>query len=339
MVVGVLVVAGFAAVDAVRDARSSAPSERPSDRTAPTRPERFTPLPEAGSLAFADARDCRLRVVDLVGGRERRLPSIGTGCDLSAPPSGEIVARGVGRSGSGPAEFRLLRLGPEGPREFGGGARFGPIAWSYRGRIAWCESATNGVEYDGEVTSRELAFCPRAYLGETVVRTRDRELLVGGRVVATASGHIEQVASGVDGSLALALEGGRIERRDAGGRTYGVRLPSDTISTTLAFSPDTCAAAAVGPGTVSLVDLGCFRGRGQVTTVSTDNCTNRREEANSECARYLAPRSFAGRAAAWSPDGTWLAVAEPASIAFHRVIGGYRVIRWPVAAGALAWLD
>ena len=35
----------------------------------------------------------------------------------------------------------------------------------------------------------------------------------------TASGHVEQVAGGADGSIALVLEGGRIERRDRSGRS------------------------------------------------------------------------------------------------------------------------
>lgn len=334
IVAAVLVVGGVALVDTLRDAGAPEPERRSPDPPSSTEPERFPPLPLAGSLAFGDSRDCRLRVVGFVSGRERRLRRVGTGCELSASPAGELVAHGGGDNQ--PLEFRLLRLDPA-PRELSGGVRIGPIAWSYRGLIAWCESATSGVEFLGAST-RELTFCPRAYLGEEVARTRDRELLVRGRVVMTAAAHIEQVAGGIEGSVALVLEGGRIERRDAQGRRRTVRLPSDTLATTLVFTQDTCAAAAVGSRTVAIVDLGCFRGRGQVTTVSTDNCTNRRESANSECARYPAPRAFPGRAAAWSPDGEWLAVAEPTGIAFHRVVGGYRVIRWPAQAAALAWL-
>ena len=338
IVAAVLVVAGVAAADALRDSGAPEPSRRPPEPPPPTRPARYTPLPEGGAVAFADARDCRLRIVDLVNGRERRLPPVGTACYLSGSPSAEVVARGTGTGPDSSAEFRLLQLDPAPPRELGGGARVGPIAWSYRGRIAWCESATNGVEYDGEVTSRELAFCPRAYVREQPAWTRDRELVVGGRVVMTASGHIEQVAAGIDGSVALVLEGGRIERRGPRGRTYGIRLPADALATTLVFAPDTCAAAAVGAEAVAVIELGCFRGRRQVTTVSTDNCTNRRELATAECARYPAPRTFVGRAAAWSPDGEWLAVAEPGAIGFHRLVGGYRVVRWPAAAAGLVWL-
>jgi hypothetical protein len=75
-----------------------------------------------------------------------------------------------------------------------------------------------------------------------------------------------------------------------------------------------------------------------VVTVSTDNCINRREGPNAKCARYPAPRTFEGSAAAWSPDGRWLVVAEPTAISFHRLVGGYRVVRWPAQAADLAWV-
>jgi hypothetical protein len=352
LVVAVLVVGGLAAADAVRNRGDETDRQRVPGRTstAPSPPpepvslsaDETTAVPAGGRLVFADARDCRLREGSLERGAERILPLVGTSCDLWAPWAGDRVAFGAPQSADALAIVAFVDL--DRPDEIvGGTGSFGPVAWSRGGeRAAWCDSATSGWERDferEEVTP--LAFCPRAYLaGDTLAWTRDRELLVGaGRVVATTAGHIEQVVAGEDGSFALVLEGGRIERRDVRGRTYGVRLPADALAATLVFSRDTCAAAAVGRGTVSVLDLGCFRGRGQIATVSTDNCTDRREGPTFACSRYPAPRAFPGRAAAWSPDGRWLAVAELRAIAFHRVVGGYRALRWPAAAADVAWLE
>lgn len=352
LVVAVLVVGGLAAADAVRNRGGdgeSRPTPRETTTPVATSPEpvplstdETAPVPAGGRLIFTDAHDCRLREASLARDAERVLPAIETSCGVWAPRAGGWVAFGAPESTDALAVLTFIDLAR--PEEvLDGAGLFGSVVWSQDGeRAAWCDSATSGWEQDFERRQVEpLPFCPRAYLGgETLAWTRDRELLAGpGRVVATASGHIEQVATGADGSFALVLEGGRVERRDARGRAYGVRLPSDALATTLVFSPDTCAAAAVGLKAVFVVDLGCFRGRGQVATVSTDNCTDRHEGPTAECARYPAPRVFSGRAAAWSPDGRWLAVAELRAIAFHRVVGGYRAIRWPAAAADLAWLE
>jgi hypothetical protein len=41
----------------------------------------------------------------------------------------------------------------------------------------------------------------------------------------------------------------------------------------------------------------------------------------------------------WSPDGKWIAVAEPDAVVFHQVVGGEASVRWNVVAGQLAWLS
>jgi hypothetical protein len=49
-------------------------------------------------------------------------------------------------------------------------------------------------------------------------------------------------------------------------------------------------------------------------------------------------RELDGIAATWSPDGQWLAVAEPEAIVFHRMVGGPdQELRWPARAAQLAW--
>ena len=347
LVLAVLAVGGFAMADAVRDddegarpaAQKAASTEaEPALDSGPLAPERTPPVPAAGSLVFTDAGDCRLREVTIAGGRERTLPAISTSCHVWAAPVGRRLAFGSEGSTETLAALRFLDLArPEDVTEPAGFV--GPVVWTSDGRrAAWCDSASSGYErvFPGARTE-ELAFCPRGYVRGRLARVRDRELVVGGKVVGAAR-HIEQVATGVNGEVAVVLEGGAIERIAADGTATGLRLPGLAVASALVFSPDLCAAAAVGPQAVAIVDLGCFRGRGQVVTVSTDNCINRRQGPNAKCARYLAPRTFTGAAAAWSPDGRWLAVAEPQAIAFHRVVGGYRVIRWPARAADLAWI-
>lgn len=82
----------------------------------------------------------------------------------------------------------------------------------------------------------------------------------------------------------------------------------------LVLAPDNCAALVVHAELVALLDLGCFAG----------------EDTE--------PRPFVGHAAAWSPDGDWIAVAEGQTVAFHRVVGKSRFVRWNVEARDLAWL-
>ena len=53
--------------------------------------------------------------------------------------------------------------------------------------------------------------------------------------------------------------------------------------------------------------------------------------------RREASRNFFRGAAAWSPDGRWIAVAEPQTVAFYRVVGPREVIRWSIAAAQIAW--
>lgn len=346
IVAALVVVAGFAVVDAIRDGGAGRRSNTSSDTRGttraegvPLRAERFPPVPTVGLVAFTDARDCRLREAVAGSGRERLLPRIETACVLWGAPFGRRLAVAVPPEDAPAAAFRFVDLDAPGAG-LGGGRVLGPIVWSADAeRAAWCESATSGIELKLEGESRPLSFCPRAYLGaRALAHTRDRELLVDGRVAVRGFRHIEAVLAAVDGSYALVFEGGRIERRARGRLTHMTQLPSALVGSTLVLSPDGCAAAGVTPTVVSVVDLGCFRGRDAVTTVSPDNCVHRASATNSECARYLAPRAFEGFAAAWSPDGTWIAVAEPSAIAFHRVVGGYRVIRWRAGAAALAWL-
>jgi hypothetical protein len=343
----VLLVAGFAIGDAVwgddppplqEASRAASTAAGPTPATPPLTRGETPRVPAAGTLAFTDAGDCRLRAAAVDEGDERELREISTSCQLWGPATGSRLAFGAPESSDALAVLEFVDLAR--PDEVTEGSGFiGPVVWTPDGeRAAWCDSATSGYErLFATGDARRLPFCPRGYVDGQLARVSDRELVVGGRVVGAAR-HIEQVATGRRGEIGVVLEGGAVERIGPGGAATGFRLPGPALESELVFSPDVCAAAAVGAVSVTIVDLGCFRGRGQVVTVSTDNCINRREGPNAKCARYPAPRTFEGSAAAWSPDGRWLAVAEPRAIAFHRVVGGYRVIRWPARAADLAWV-
>jgi hypothetical protein len=142
-----------------------------------------------------------------------------------------------------------------------------------------------------------------------------QEIVVGGRPLLRARRPVWQFAWGVDGSLAVLVEGCQVDRYE-GGRLVGTTsvpltycLVGDISS---ALAPDNCAALGVAGDVVHLDDLGCFQGQ--------------------------APRWFKGLYADWSPNGKWIAVAEPDAIVFHRVVGGEASVRLDLVAGQLAWL-
>jgi len=167
---------------------------------------------------------------------------------------------------------------------------------------------------------KRLDQCPRAYdpSGATVSVNDRHQIVVGGRPLLRARGPVWHLAWGVDGSLAVLVEGGRLDRYE-GGRLVGTASmtpPTPEHPLTIwppELAPDNCAALSVGGDVVRLIDLGCFQGR--------------------------APRTFEGVYADWSPNGKWIAVAEPDGIVLHRVVGREASVRWDVVAGQLAWLS
>jgi hypothetical protein len=348
LVAAVLVLGAFAIVDGLRS-DASTKAEPTVEERADTgrRRETFPDLPAAGDLAFTTGDDCRLREFSISTGIEYPLPRIMTTCDLWAPPVGGRLAYAVGSADlAETAPIRFLDIGRP-LLDLGEFRAFSGVVWSHDGqRAAWCESATNGFDYEvgawdletGRRALRALGFCPRAYTPDgRLASTLDRELVVGQGTLLVAGGHIDHVQWGRDGSLGLILEGRRIERRVGRRITDVVDLPGPFQYRPTVLSPDNCAALLVQRRRIHIVDVGCFRGRGSITNISPDNCLNRRQATFSRCARFRSPRSFDGLSAVWSPDGDWIAVAELDEIAFHRVVGPYRAIRWEASANRLAW--
>jgi WD40-like Beta Propeller Repeat len=321
---------GRASTAATTDEReaSMTTTEEPQDGQTPTTTtdegEASVPrLPRgaaSGLLAFTAPGACELRAVDLRSGRMLDLPRLETNCELYAPRVGTRVAYSVPDDwGTSKRHFSILDL--ENPR-----ASFGDYlgdwnpSWSPDGStLAWCDGRS-GFELAGGQRPKRLDRCPWAYdPSGALASVNDRqEIVVGGRPLLRARRPVWQLAWGVDGSLAVLVEGGRLDRYEDGrlAGTASVTPPSNEHPATIwppELAPDNCAALSVSGDVVRLIDLGCFQGR--------------------------APQTFKGVYADWSPNGKWIVVAEPDAIVFHRVVGREASVRRNVVAGQLAWLS
>ena len=330
VVAAVVLVAGFAAADAIRGrvGREATAQGSSPVQTSPTRVRGPQPQPEApsgwprgalqGSLVFTDAHDCRIRVIGLAGGEERRLARFAGDCQLWAPPVGSHIAYGLGpTTADGFSPFKLADLDHP-TRELGGyRALFGVVLWSPDGqRVAWCGRRRIGFDLEVGGPARRLPTCPVAYTPDDAVA-----YAIGNRLNDDRRGQILRVDGGITfaafpdaKSIVVVVDGQRVEAYNGGVLSYALDLPARLQGRTPILSPNGCSAAfrpLEPPGQIDVVDLGCAPGRG--------------------------PLTFFGNDAAWSPDGRWLAVAERETIAFHRIGGAQRTIRWPAAAAELAW--
>ncbi|MEO8291083.1 MAG: hypothetical protein ABI649_08845 [Gaiellaceae bacterium] len=324
----VVLIAVFAAADALR----GKPAERRTTPTASTTPIQTGPTrlpgpqPQAeapagwpqgvlrGTLTFADAATCRLRVIGLAGGRERPVARFRSDCEIWAPPVGARLAYGLGPpSGDGFTPFRLADL--QNPnRELGGyRALFGVVLWSMDGQhVAWCGRRRTGFDLAIGGPSRRLPRCPVAYTRDNeIAYAVENRLLVGERAVFTARGGITYARFGLDGSLVIIVDGKRLERWDGSALVTSVNLSPRLQGLAPSLSHDNCGALFEPRGEVELLDLGCRPG--------------------------FAPRTFIGRSGAWSPDGRWVAVSSDVEIQFHRVVGPRLQIAWPAAAADMVW--
>jgi hypothetical protein len=199
-------------------------------------------------------------------------------------------------------------------RDLGAFTTAGPILWSPDGwRAAWCDPDGGGVEMNIPANAiGTLRGCPTAYTTDGEPAYVDGGLLTaGGRTVLKTTGTITRAHWGTDGSVAVIVEGRRIERWEGRMLVHALQLPR-RLRADPVLAPDNCAVL-VAP---DVRDLGCFRG------------TPKREDL------------LLGTTAAWSPDGEWIAVAEgrnSVQITFVRVVGGDDVLRWDAGAVELLW--
>ena len=326
-----MLIGGFAAADAIRgraNGTEKTASGTDAVQTSPTRLPGPTPQAEApanwplgtlgGSLVFTDAGDCRVRVIGLAGGRERPLARFAGNCDLWAPPVGDRIAYGLGPSSAdGFAPFRLANLDRPNADLGGYRALFGVVLWSPDGqRVAWCGRRRTGFDLELGGPARRLPACPVSYTSDSrIAYAVGNELLVEGERVLRADGGITSAVFLADGSIVVGVDGRRLEAYGPDGtRRARIRLREDLQGRTPIVSPDGCAVLfrteQETRGSIQLIDLGCFR---------------------------IAPRVFEGFDAAWSPDGRWIAVAEPDAIVFYARIRGGPIATWPAKAAQLTW--
>ena len=333
IVAAVLLLAGFAAADALRGLGGgsaatppTAPGETQSGESITAPPVRrirgFTLGRLPGRIVFT-GETCVIQELDLPTGTTFPLPRLTGTCKLWSPRSSERLAYSLSSALRLVVPFRIVDLNHAYLDLGQFQARIDSLVWRPDGeRVAWCDARGKGRELEiGETVPAELPRCPAGYTDVgNLVYVQGRELRVGRRLLLRARGGIDAVSFGDDGSVALAVDGRTIQvyRRTGGhlssAAEFGLAPPLQGRVPT--FSPDNCGAFFRTPyddrvERISVIDLGCLPGDGE--------------------------QSFPGHAAAWSPDGRWIAVAGRAAILFHAVDGRKDTIRFTTAATDLAW--
>ena len=321
----VLLVGGFAVADSIRnEAESTRPqtrAETPTTRSSivPSPPDdlgrtRFPGVSGAGgAVVFTQPGTCPVREVDVSSGLEFPNVVARSSCELWVAPVTAKVAVGTGQGSRDTVPFRFVDLDGQSRNLGGSRALFGFLVWSEDGqRAAWCTRPTTG--FDMQVVGGEaerLSECPAAYTpeGEIAYARESRVVVDGWRVELSVTGTITFVHYGSDGSVAVLVDGARIERWSGGRREETLDLPPDLRGRNPIFSPDNCAVLFNVGDVMRLVDVGCSS---------------------------LEETTFSGTSAAWSPDGRRVAAAAPGQIVFHDLQGGEPVM-WPVGAVEIAW--
>ncbi len=321
----VLVVGGLALVDSVRGCETSGTEATPPPPTAETTPPTTTstdgPAPQEeapegwpqgdipGVLSFVDADSCRIRSIGLAGGRERPLTEYQTNCGGFWGP--RVSARLAYEVDDVARRRFLIQISDtgQGPRDYGHYTSTTPLVWELDGqRVAWCDRR-QGVEREVLGKARRLPFCPLAYTPQgNLVHAEGRRLVLGTTTLARAPAPIVWARFGTNGSFVVLAK--RLLRRYENGQPAGFfTLPNDWSGEPPVASPDTCSVAVPAESGIDLIDLCSGRGR----------------------------TALSGHAAAWSPDGEWLAIADSQMIVFRRADHGGETIIWPARAFALAW--
>jgi hypothetical protein len=337
LVSAVLLVGGFAAADALHQepAPSRSPTVRPTSSPTTNRepePIRIETVRGArrgilsGRLLFSDEA-CRVHELDLRRGRLSPYAPMQSTCSITAPPGGArpLAALALPSPRRDVLPFRVVDLAARDPDVVSFQARTRSVVWSPDGgRVAWCEPAGRGQELELGAQPSTLPGCPAAYTQDgrpAYVRGR-RVLGESGRTLFVAPAAVDALEFAPDGSVAAAVGGDllivytprengsfREERRAA--------LPPGLRHLRTVFSPTSCHAALLSGNfppspTVFVVDL-------------------------RPCAESVAPATFSGRAAAWSPDGRWLAVAERRRVVVQPLFENQPAVALRIRATDLSW--
>jgi len=321
----VLLLGGFAVADVLRESATSEPREArpPATEPATTSTEEEPALRQlppvsgvGGDFTFTEVGSCAVREVDLPTGLVYLNVVRASTCELWAAPVTAKVAVGIGEPRGDAVPFRFIDLSAPGVELGGGEALFGALFWSEDGqRAAWCNGQRIGFDLELGARRRQLPDCPTAYSpdGEVVYARGDR-LFVEDRPGLQASGTITKVHYGSDGSVAVVVEGRRIERYVDGELADALDLQERYHGRQPTFSPDNCAAAYRAGDRIRILDVGCSRlGPGPNGLV------------------------FPGHAAAWSSNGEWIAIGGPTEVTFYDLRGAAEPVVWDVGAVQLAW--
>ena len=320
---GVLLLGGFAVADVLRDTASSDPREAQPTTTEPattsTEEERaIQRLPAVrgagGDFVFTEVGSCAVREVDLPTGLVYRNVVQASTCELWAAPVTAKIAVGIGQPRGDAVPFRFIDLANPNQELSGGEALFGALSWSEDGqRAAWCTGQRMGFDLELGARRSVLPDCPSGYSPEgEVVYARGDRLFVEDRPGLQASGTITKVHYGSDDSVAVVVEGRRIERYVNGKLTDALDLQARYHGRQPTLSPDNCSAAYRAGDRMRILDVGC-------SSLGPDGTL------------------FPGHAAAWSPSGEWIAIGGPTEITFYDLTGTAEPVVWDVGGIQLAW--
>jgi len=329
ILLAVVLVGGFAVADALRSEGGGdrAAERRTTTDSAATTTTVGTPDEElgrarfpqvngaGGTLVITETGSCAVREFDLPTGLEFRNVVARSTCQVWAAPVTAKVAVGIGEPVGDAVPFRFIDLQQPGRNLGTSEAAFGFLVWSEDGqRAAWCNRRRMGIDLELRGGRRLLPECPAAFTPEHEVAfaVADR-LVVDGRTMLTASGGITSVNYATDdgGSVAVMVEGRRIERYVDGRLTDSFDLPERLQGRLPILSPDNCAALLrTGDEEVSLVTLGCSP---------------------------LATQGYRGTTGAWAPNGEWIVIGGPTELVFQRPDRGAEPVRWPVGAAQIEW--
>lgn len=329
ILLAVVLVGGFAVADALR---SEDGAERVVERETTTNPAATTPadattdddlgrarFPQVngagGALVITETGSCAVREFDLPTGLEFRNVVARSTCQVWAAPVTAKVAVGIGEPVGDAVPFRFIDLQRPGRNLGTSEASFGFLVWSEDGqRAAWCNRRRVGIDLELRGGRRLLPDCPAAFTPEhEVAFAIGPELVVEERTVLTASGFITSVHYATDdsGSVAVMVDGRRIERYVNARLTDSFDLPERLEGRLPILSPDNCAALLrTGDEEVSLVTLGCSP---------------------------FAVQSYRGTTGAWAPNGEWIVIGGPTELVFRRPDRGAEPVRWPVGAAQIEW--
>ena len=320
---GILLVGGFAVADALRPEGESAPREDRPTTTAPDATsteeesgiEQLPAVPGGGGdLVFLEPGTCAVHEVDLPTGLEFASFVARTTCQLWTAPVTAKVAVGIGEERGDAVPFRFIDLARPNRALGSSEALFGFLLWSPDGqRAAWCDRRRVGFDLELGAGRRRLPDCPSAYTpGGEIVYARGDRLFVEDRPGLQASGGITNVQYGSDDSVAVIVDGRRIERYAGGKLTDGLDLPERFHGRTPTLSPDNCSAAFRAGDRIRILDVGCSR---------------------------LGPGGtlFPGHVAAWSPNGEWIAIGGATELTFYDLTSTREPVVWPVGAVQMGW--